>query len=264
MVNLFQEISEVLIAYGALYNFYAVDDIRGLCPTGWKIPSDNDWKSLEIHIGMSQTEVDGYGWRGTNQGGKLKSTRTEPLSHPRWENPNTGATDEFGFCSLPSGHRFSYGAIDYIGIRSFYWTSSENSSINSWSRHFLNFRSEIGRYMTLKEYGLSVRCIRETPFNLTLLVNPSESGTVTGSGEYQAGEMVTINALQNPGYCFVSWTDEEDNIQFTQTSAIFTMPARDITLTANFSDKIPEISFTPEYFEKNIIVGEVATQTLTI
>ena len=59
--------------YGRLYNWYAVDDARGLCPTGWSVPSDDDWKTLEVFIGMSPADADGTGLRGTNEGFKLKT-----------------------------------------------------------------------------------------------------------------------------------------------------------------------------------------------
>ena len=59
--------------YGRLYNWFAVDDERGLCPSGWNIPSDGDWMTMEIALGMSEGEANGYDWRGLDQGTQMKT-----------------------------------------------------------------------------------------------------------------------------------------------------------------------------------------------
>jgi len=94
---------EMVDAYGKLYNWYAVDDERGLCPTGWHIPSDDEWKQLEMYLGMTREDADNPGSisRGIDEGGKMKSIRTEPDTHPRWDSPNEGVTNESGFSGLP-------------------------------------------------------------------------------------------------------------------------------------------------------------------
>ena len=79
--------------YGYLYNGFAVEDIRKLAPKGWRVPTDKEWKKLEMVLGMSQSEADSIDYRGTDEGGKLKATGTV-----YWNTPNTGAmgnvTDE--------------------------------------------------------------------------------------------------------------------------------------------------------------------------
>ena len=57
--------------YGRLYNWYTVDDERGICPVDWHVPSDEEYKTLEMYLGMSQSEADDTGYRGTNEGSKL-------------------------------------------------------------------------------------------------------------------------------------------------------------------------------------------------
>jgi uncharacterized protein (TIGR02145 family) len=69
--------------YGRLYNWYAVDDSRGLAPEGWHVPSDDEWKQLEMYLGMSQSEADDYGWRGTDEGGEVKGNRHNALGQPQ-------------------------------------------------------------------------------------------------------------------------------------------------------------------------------------
>ena len=74
--------AEMVEAYGKLYNWYAVDDDRGLCPEGWHVPTDAEWTTLTDYLGGSSIA-----------GGKMKSTRTEPDPHPRWASPNTEPLD---------------------------------------------------------------------------------------------------------------------------------------------------------------------------
>ena len=96
--------------YGVLYNWPAALEA---CPDGWHLPSDDEWKELEIFLGMSHDfiGVDDIGFRGTDQGGKLKETGTT-----HWLSPNTGATNSSGFTALPGGSRLSsYGIFVQIG-----------------------------------------------------------------------------------------------------------------------------------------------------
>jgi len=142
--------------YGSLYNWYAVNDNRNLAPTGWHIPSDEEWKQLEMFLGMSQADADDTDWRGTDEGGKLKETGT---SH--WDNPNTGATNESGFTALPGGYRELNGAFLYIGLAADYWSATQHLSGSAWSRllHY-NF-SDVRRDGLDKHLGFSVCCVKD-------------------------------------------------------------------------------------------------------
>jgi uncharacterized protein (TIGR02145 family) len=90
------------VTYGLLYTWYAVDDSRTIAPKGWHVPTDEEWKELEMYLGMSQSEADDTYWRGTDEGGKLKATGTE-----YWNSPNEGANNESGYSALPGGFRHS-------------------------------------------------------------------------------------------------------------------------------------------------------------
>jgi uncharacterized protein (TIGR02145 family) len=142
--------------YGRLYNWYAVDDSRGLAPAGWHVPSDDEWKQLEMYLGMSQAEADDEGWRGTDEGGKLKEVGTT-----HWSPPNEGATNESGFTALPGGHRLIAGTFDLMGNYAFFWSSTESSSYNAQSRGLIYGNSNIFRSRSNKHYGFSVRCVRD-------------------------------------------------------------------------------------------------------
>jgi uncharacterized protein (TIGR02145 family) len=143
--------------YGRLYNWYAVDDSRGIAPAGWHVPTDEEWKQMEMYLGMSQSEADGVGYRGTDEGGKLKETGTT-----HWSSPNTGATNESGFSALPGGFRYYDSTFFNIGSHAGFWSSSEYSSGYAWFRFLTYVDSEVPRYHYDKHYGSSVRCVKDS------------------------------------------------------------------------------------------------------
>ena len=142
--------------YGLLYNWYAVSDSRDLAPLGWHIPTDEEWKKLEIFIGMSQTEADDTSYRGTDEGGKLKETSTT-----HWLSPNEGATNSSGFSALPGGYLLSNGFFG-LGTYGAWWSSStEDSNDHAWHRYLYYYTSDIYRNPSHKEDGFSVRCVKD-------------------------------------------------------------------------------------------------------
>lgn len=136
--------------YGALYNWYAVDNSRGLCPDGWHVPADNEFTILTDLLGGEDLA-----------GGKLKSARTSPDIHPRWDSPNTGATNESGFSVLPGSIRGNSGMFDYIGTNCYFWSSTESTSNVAWYRKLYFYQSSVGRSDFGKRIGGSVRCLRD-------------------------------------------------------------------------------------------------------
>lgn len=142
--------------YGRLYNFYAVDDARELAPEGWHVASDAEWKQMEISLGMSQVSSDSTGYRGSDEGGKLKESG---LSH--WLDPNTGATDEVGFTALPAGYRDGTGVSGTLESYGMFWTATEDNDFNAWSRQLAADHADINRMQYGKTYGFSVRCVRD-------------------------------------------------------------------------------------------------------
>ena len=144
--------------YVLLYNWYAVNDNRNISPEKWHVPTDDEWKQLEIYLGMSQSEVDKNGnWRGTNEGGELKETGTD-----HWKDPNVGATNGSNFTALPGGYRDdTIGNYDALGSSGYFWLSTESNSDVAWTRKLSSSTGKVGRYNFFrKENGLSVRCIR--------------------------------------------------------------------------------------------------------
>jgi uncharacterized protein (TIGR02145 family) len=163
---------EMVAAYGMLYNWYAVDDSRGLCPEGWHVPGDAEWKQLEIHLGMTQEEADSIDWRGTREGGKMKTARTEPDPHPRWANPNIDPTNESGFSGLPGGIRWHNDGNSYdLGVYGYWWSSTEGITGTAWIRGLRNDNADVHRFYYNKRNGFSIRCLREDVTSVSLFGN---------------------------------------------------------------------------------------------
>jgi len=154
--------------YGALYNWYAVNTGK-LCPLGWRVPLDEDFKILTNLLG-------GY----LTAGGKLKETGTL-----NWENPNTDATNEFQFTALPGGGRGSSGSFFDLKIRGLWWSPiTDIDPQYSLSTYLIYNDGEVHRMTSDKKDGFSVRCI-----------DASSSLIITSLTQYSGpvGATVTIN-----------------------------------------------------------------------
>ncbi len=143
--------------YGKLYNWHAVNDSRNICPEGWIVPSDEDWKELEMFLGMTQVQAEDNDWRGNDEGGKLKQTGIT-----YWWTPNTGATNESGFNAVPGGFRFNIsGTFGSMQESAYFWTSTQQGASNAWLRTLDYAREDIFRFNLSKKEGYAVRCIKE-------------------------------------------------------------------------------------------------------
>ena len=146
--------------YGGLYQWdemmqYVTNEgAQGICPTGWHLPIDNEWKTLEMELGMTQAQADAGSWRGTDQGLQMKSTSG-------WYNNDNG-TNSSGFTGLPGGNRFTTGDYSSMGYNGWWWSATEYSSSGWWHRYLSYFRDNVFRYYNFdKKYGFSVRCLKD-------------------------------------------------------------------------------------------------------
>jgi uncharacterized protein (TIGR02145 family) len=134
--------------YGKLYNWFAVNDPRGLAPQGWHVPSDAEWSTLSTCLGGDAVA-----------GSKMKETGTLHWSQ------NTGATNSSGFAGLPGGSRGNFGTFSFVGYYGNFWSSTEyivaSQSPYAWNRYLSYSNGSISRSFDFKKYGYSVRCLRD-------------------------------------------------------------------------------------------------------
>ena len=144
--------------YGALYNGYAVTDSRNIAPDGWHVPTDAEWRELEMALGMSQSVAEAEGQnRGTNEGSKLAGNAD------LWGDGVLENDAEFGnsgFTALPGGHRETDGYDDYMGIFGFFWSAPDIGSTTLSYRRLHYNATGIRKDSASKVNGFSVRLVR--------------------------------------------------------------------------------------------------------
>jgi len=133
--------------YGKLYNWFAINDPRGLAPTGSHVPTDAEWTTLTTFLGGEAVA-----------GGKIKSIGTT-----LWLSPNTGAINSSGFTGLPGGDRnaLSTAGFENLSTLGNWWSSTEGISTGAWDVQTVWFGSIARRVQYVKNVGLSVRCIKD-------------------------------------------------------------------------------------------------------
>jgi uncharacterized protein (TIGR02145 family) len=155
--------------YGALYTWAAAMDgaassnsnpsgVQGICPDGWHLPSDAEWKELEMYLGMSETEANSTGWRGTNQGSKLADSAN------LWQDgdlENNAAFGTSGFTALPGGYRSNSGTFTNVGYNGYWWSATEHNAAGAWDRVMSYYYSNVYSYYGNSLSGFSVRCLRD-------------------------------------------------------------------------------------------------------
>ncbi len=148
--------------YGGLYQwdemmqYVTTEGAQGICPTGWHLPTDAEYKTLEMQLGMSQAQADATGWRGTDEGSKLAGN--EPL----WQNGALDQNTNFdtrGFDALPGGSRNTGGGFADLSRNTYFWSSSENGT-SAFHRSLSYGWAQVSRSISDKTFGFSVRCIR--------------------------------------------------------------------------------------------------------
>jgi uncharacterized protein (TIGR02145 family) len=128
--------------YGNLYNWHAAADSRGLCPTGWHVPTDTEWTTLTDYL-------------GSDAGTKMKKNDAKWLT-------NSG-TNTSGFSALPGGYRNNDGSFYDVRNYAFLWSATEDDNYfnSAWYRFLYNANGDVGRIGYSKSFGASVRCLRD-------------------------------------------------------------------------------------------------------
>ncbi len=140
--------------YGRMYNWYAVNDPRGLAPIGWHVPTDAEWNKLVKCIDPA-ADTATFGAQSTTAGNAMKEVG---ISH--WFFPNTGATNSSGFAGLPGASRYDDGTFGSIAINGGWWSSTEDGSY-AWFRSLTYNNAYVYKQLANKILGLSVRLVRD-------------------------------------------------------------------------------------------------------
>ena len=139
--------------YGALYNWYAVETGK-LCPTGWHMPTDAEFITMEVSLGMTQVDASGTEFRGTDQGKQMKSTTG-------WAEGENG-TNTSGFTALPAGYRaYGTGISEGLGLITYWWTATMTDQDIAVYRRLDGDSDQVYRLGTYKRAGKSVRCVKD-------------------------------------------------------------------------------------------------------
>ena len=134
--------------------------VQGVCPTGWHVPSDAEWKQMEMAVGMSQSDADNTGDRGTiaaklsgNTGWTFSSTTNAA------GNLSASGRNSSGFSALPAG--YYYGSYGGFGDGADFWSATETDSSDAWQRSLYYGNAGVHRSCGTKNFGYSVRCLRD-------------------------------------------------------------------------------------------------------
>lgn len=143
--------------YGCLYNWKLANAV---CPDGWHLPTDEEWKRMERSLGMSAAEADSVNWRRSG------NVDLKIVSQSGWDG-NKGGNNESGFSALPGGISFTGGNM-YMTDTIFglmnesanFWTATQSDDKKAWSRGVYINTSGLGRAPWLMVNGQSVRCVK--------------------------------------------------------------------------------------------------------
>lgn len=147
--------------FGNLYNWYVLIDTKQISPIGWHVPTDDEWKELEIALGMGSVEADNENSRGVNVGAKLAG------GYDYWPNSSGSIRDnnyfgESGFDALPGGVvNYTIKGFSEGGNKAMFWTRTNLDDTYSWFRNIEYGNSKVERNVMDKRFGLSVRLVRD-------------------------------------------------------------------------------------------------------
>ncbi len=131
-----------LYQWDEMMQYTTTEGAQGICPNGWHLPSDTEWKTLEITLGMTQEVANSAHWRGTDQGTQLKAGGTS------------------GFQALLAGYRYTTGTFTVHGSETIFWTSTAGLS-GAWYRYLRSSREDVDRSTLGVVAGFSVRCVKD-------------------------------------------------------------------------------------------------------
>jgi uncharacterized protein (TIGR02145 family) len=147
----YDDLASNVSIYGKLYNWYAANDSRGVCPSGWHVPTDSEWSTLETALGGSAVA-----------GKKMKEAGTIAMGNGEWlTGYDEPATNESGFSAQPAGYRYLSGTYNGQTAWANFWTSTETGPGYAWDRELFYNNSNSNRVAIDKHTGFSVRCLKD-------------------------------------------------------------------------------------------------------
>ncbi|GBU22772.1 hypothetical protein R80B4_02684 [Fibrobacteres bacterium R8-0-B4] len=191
---------------------------QGICPAGWRVPSNDDWSALITSVGTT-----------SNAGTKLKATSG-------WSSGN--GTDDYGFSALPGGY-YSGSAFSSVGANGFWWTNKQaDATAANAGAYYIGTAASISGTNYTKIRGFSVRCVAYAQKKYTVEVNSEDGVSASGNGDYEPGTTVTISTgIVLDNMRFVKWTVQSGGVTLgsaNSATTTFTMPGNDVTVTAVF------------------------------
>jgi uncharacterized protein (TIGR02145 family) len=235
--------------YGRLYNWYAVNDLRGLAPQGYHIPTDAEWNKLVKYLDEFADTTCEQCYQSTIAGDAMKSTTG-------WNDANggvTNSTNSSGFAGLPGAYRGVDGTFDNIGNFGNWWSSTEKSTTDASFRFLYHYDSYVYRDSVTKRLGFSVRCVRDTaiipstPMLTTTIPTNITSNAATSGGNITSDGGATITAR---GIC---WS--------TTANPTFTLTTKTVdgTGTGVFTSSITGLTSNTTYYVRAYATNSAGT-----
>ncbi len=133
--------------YGKMYNWYAVSDLRGLAPSGWHVPSNEEWTTIIDFLG----------------GEELACTKMKSASGwEDFEGKKSNGNNTSGFAGMPGGYRYLFhGTFNNLGSSGSWWSSTSGESSDAWYIGLHNDETKVMRFKYSWIYGYSVRCVKD-------------------------------------------------------------------------------------------------------
>jgi uncharacterized protein (TIGR02145 family) len=234
-------------AYGKLYNWYAVNDARGLAPEGWHVPSDGDWNKLVKCLDSNADTICVNCWQNTTAGILLKSTSG-------WNNGGNG-TNTSDLTILPSGYCSINGTFGAIGTYGDWWSCSDYSTQEAWLRSINGGYAGVFRDHYGKNHGFSIRCVKDITISPTITLPTLSTDTVSSitTTSSTCGGNITNDgggSITARGICWS--TSNNPTIDLTTKTT-------DGTGTGSFTSSITGLSPNTTYFVRAYAINAAGT-----
>lgn len=230
--------------YGGLYQwsemmqFMTTPSAQGICPSGWHIPSDQEWCTLTMFLDPTVNCNAIENWTGTNVGSKMKETGTV-----HWANPNTGATNSSEFSAFGAGFRRSIGVFMNLTSNALFWSSTEINSTYSYYGGLMYDKTGWFRGTGYREDGMSVRCLKDTCTTYSMV----EVSITPSSNPVCEGTSVTLTATPTNGGSspIYQWKVNGTNITGATNSTYTYVPVDGDSITCVLTSNAECVSGNP-------------------